>query len=455
MEEERQRASERITEGRTRVRVLMLGWEFPPFITGGLGTACHGLTQAMERLDMEILFLLPAAVDGVESERIAKGAGAGSSGRTAAAAMQESPGVAVRAVPGNVPDPYRSGWTRSAYGSDAARPKARVRTVSGKSRSVRLMGTGATGGYDGNLTARVRQYAQRCADLVADEPFDAIHAHDWVTFPAGMLLAARSGKPLIVHVHATEFDRSGESPNLEVYAIEYQGMHRAAAVIAVSHLTERTIVERYHVPPHKVRVAHNGVAHNASTGAKPLRGGDEKTVLFLGRLTAQKGPEYFVEAAARVLSKLENVRFVIAGWGDLAPRVIEKVAAMGLGHKVFFAGFVQGRQLDLAYNTADVYVMPSVSEPFGLTALEAIQHGVPIIISKTSGVGEVINRGALRVDFWDTREMANKIIAVLKSPVLAEELRCNGRNEIRALTWDAAAQKCIEVYQEAIRQGGS
>jgi glycogen synthase len=436
------------------VRVLMLGWEFPPFITGGLGTACHGLTQAMERLEMEILFLLPAAVDGIKSERISKKARVSSSGCADAPVIQERSRVAVRTVPGNVPDPYRSGWARSAYGSGAVRPKAQARTVSGKSHSVRLMGTGAMGGYDGNLIARVWQYARRCADLVADEPFDAIHAHDWVTFPAGMLLAARSGKPLIVHVHATEFDRSGDSPNPDVYTIEYQGMHRAAAVIAVSHLTKRTIVERYHVAPDKVRVAHNGVAHNSSTGAKPLRRGDERTVLFLGRLTAQKGPEYFVEAAARVLSKLENVRFVIAGWGDLAPRVIEKVAVMGLGHKVFFAGFLQGRQLDVAYNMADVYVMPSVSEPFGLTALEAIQHGVPVIISKTSGVGEVINRGALRVDFWDTRQMANKIIAVLRSPILADELRQNGHNEIRALTWDAAAQKCIDVYRETIRQGG-
>jgi glycogen(starch) synthase len=436
------------------VRVLMLGWEFPPFITGGLGTACHGLTQAMERLAMDILFLLPAAVDGIESERLSKEAGASPPGCAVGSGIRERPRVVVQTVPGHVPDPYRAGSIRSAYASEAVQPMARTQAAFCKSRSVRLMGTGAMGGYDGDLVARVWQYAHRCAEMVKEESFDAIHAHDWVTFPAGMLLASQFGKPLVVQVHATEFDRSGESPNPDVYNVEYQGMHRAAAVIAVSHLTERIIVERYDVAPHKVRVVHNGVAHNPSAVAGPSRRGDQKTVLFLGRLTAQKGPEYFVDAAAAVLSKLDNVRFVIAGWGDMAPRVIEKVAVMGLGQKVFFAGFLQGRQLDLAYDMADVYVMPSVSEPFGLTALEAIQHGVPVIISKTSGVSEVISRGALRVDFWDIRQMANKIVAVLKSPVLADEMRRNGSNEIRALTWDAAAQKCVNVYREVLREGG-
>jgi len=226
---------------------------------------------------MEILFLLPTEVEGIESKRISKEAGAIPSGLTVASGIYKSPRVLLQTVPGNVPDPYRAGSIRSAYASDARQLMAKARVAFCKPRRlVQLMGTGAMGGYDGNLIARVWQYAQHCASMVKEEPFDTIHAHDWVTYPAGMFIAAQTGKPLIVHVHATEFDRSGESPNPEVYNIEYQGMHQAAAVITVSHLTERIIVDRYNIAPHKVRVAHNGVAHNPYAVTTPVRQGNQK-----------------------------------------------------------------------------------------------------------------------------------------------------------------------------------
>jgi len=371
----------------------MLGWEFPPFITGGLGTACYGLTQAMERLKTDILFLLPISTDSCAQFPAGEGAAAdrvfASEGKTTARH------VTLQRVPSDVPDPYHSGV---AQRSEFARNYS----------SIRLLGTGAVGGYDGDLVARVWDYASRCAD------------------------------------------RSGTSPNRAVFEIEQQGVQAAAAVIAVSQLTKRIIVQRYGVPDEKVRVVYNGVAAQSLLPAKTPERSDEKIVLFLGRITMQKGPEYFVDAAATVLERMKNVKFVIAGWGDMAPRVVEKVAAMGLGNKVFFTGFLVGDQVQRAFRMADVYVMPSVSEPFGLTALEAIQQGTPVILSKTSGVGEVITRGALKVDFWDVDELANKIVAVLQRRELSDELRRGGSSEIRSLTWDAAAEACIEMYKEVL-----
>jgi glycosyltransferase involved in cell wall biosynthesis len=389
----------------------------------------------MERLKTEILFLLPIATEGSATNLVRQDAAPGNPfafrGKTTARY------VALKRVPSEVPNPYNSGDAeRSAFAD--------------RSSSLRVLGTGATGGYDGDLVSRVWDYAARCAALVEDEPFDVIHAHDWVTFPAGMMIATQSSKPLIVQVHATEFDRSGEHPNPAVYEIERQGMEMAAGVIAVSGLTKSILVQRYGVPAHKVRVVYNGVIPKGRVPDSASKRSDEKIVLFLGRITLQKGPEYFVRAAKAVLEKVENVKFVVAGWGDMAPRIVEKVAAMGLGHKVFFTGFLVGEQVQQAFRMADVYVMPSVSEPFGLTALEAIQQGTPVILSKTSGVGEVIDRGALKVDFWDVNELANKIVAVLKRRELSDELRRRGRNEIRSLTWDAAARQCIRMYKEVL-----
>ena len=278
-----------------------------------------------------------------------------------------------------------------------------------------------------------------------------IHAHDWVTFPAAVALAAELQKPLIVHIHATEYDRSGEYINDEVCEIERQGIQAASAVIAVSHFTAGILADRYGVPCDKIRVVYNGIDQR-QIAPRPYNRRREATVLFMGRITYQKGPEFFVRAAEQVLKKSSNVRFVMAGWGDLAPGIIEMVAARKLGTKIHFTGFLRGDQVDNAYRMSDLYVMPSVSEPFGLTALEAIQYRLPVILSKTTGVGEVLRDGALKIDFWDVNKMADQIVSVLKNPTLAESLSTNALNEIRNLTWDAAARKCLSVYNEVSRQ---
>jgi glycosyltransferase involved in cell wall biosynthesis len=373
----------------------------------------------MERLDLDIVMLLPTN----SQDMNAAAAGFHGSG--------PPPGnlthVVFRIIPYELPDPYH------------------------KRRPIRVFGTGQAGGYDGNLIDRVYEYARRCTELVKTSTFDVIHAHDWVTFPAAVALSAALGKPLVVHIHATEFDRSPEHINRVVYDIERQGTEAASAVIAVSYYTAGILAGRYGVPLSKIHVVHNGI-NPREVAARPSSRRSGPVVLFLGRITSQKGPEYFVRAAEQVLHKCDNVKFVMAGWGDLAPDIIENVAARQLGSKILFTGFLRGGQVDRAYRMSDLYVMPSVSEPFGLTALEAVQHGLPVIISKSAGVGEVLCNGALKVDFWDVNKMAEHIVEILSDPLLAGRLRNSATDEIRELTWDAAARKCLAVYNAVSRQ---
>ena len=423
------------------MRVLMLSWEFPPYISGGLGTACQGLVTALERMDVEVLLVLPQAV----------GYGTLQAGHWPQAVVRPLP---VTTVPAGVSDAYGSHGLHDRCGA-ANHGRSPVTTRSSQFAQAmvqpRILGCGIEGGYDGNLHDKIFSYAQRCAALIPQEAFDVIHAHDWITFPAGMQLAELSGKPLVLHFHSTEFDRSGDGVNEAIYEMEKAGIDAAAAVIAVSHLTRQILVERYGAASEKVRVVHNGIDLDPASVAAPRANDEPKTVLFLGRMTRQKGPEYFLAAAARVLRQLPTVRFVMAGWGDLAPRIVEQTAAMGLGQRVFFAGFLRGADVDRAFRMADVYVMPSVSEPFGMTALEAIRNGTPVIISNTAGVAEVLSAGVLKADFWDIEKLAEHIQTVLCSRQVADRLRRSAALEAARLPWSKAAGKCRRIYQESTR----
>ena len=272
-----------------------------------------------------------------------------------------------------------------------------------------------------------------------------------MTFAAGMAVAGLKGVPLVVHVHSTEFDRSGMHIDQRIYDVERRGMHAAMKVIAVSSLTKNLITHHYGVDEKKVEVIYNAIESNGNgfDEEKYAIHNDEKIVLFLGRITMQKGPEYFLAAAKKVLEVMDNVKFVMAGSGDLTRRTIEMAASMGIGHKVLFTGFLRGPDVDKVFKMADLYVMPSVSEPFGIAPLEAMAHGKPVIISKQSGVSEVLNH-ALKVDFWDVNEMANKIIAVLRHPPLASTLQQHGSFEVRRMSWSDAAQACVGVYEQAV-----
>jgi len=262
-----------------------------------------------------------------------------------------------------------------------------------------------------------------------------------------------TGKPLVVHIHSTEFDRSGENVNQMVYDIERQGLHYADRVIAVSHFTRNMVLSRYSVDSEKVSVVYNAIERNGSfvnnNAGRVTVKSDEKIVLFLGRITMQKGPEYFLAAAKKVLEIMDDVKFVIAGSGDMIRRTIEMAAEMGIGHKVLFTGFLRGDDVDKIFRMADVFVMPSVSEPFGLVPLEALRNDVPVIISKQSGVSEVLNH-VLKVDFWDIDEMANKIVAVLRHRPLGATLREHGNFEVRKLSWQDSARQCMDIYDSLI-----
>lgn len=301
-----------------------------------------------------------------------------------------------------------------------------------------------------DLIAETERYARMVVAMVRHQRYDVIHAHDWLTFPAAIAAANALGIPFVAHVHSTEFDRAGSGVSQRIYDIERAGMHAADRVIAVSQFTKSIITRRYTIDANKIDVVHNGIERDAIQPAPGTRlDTQEKIVLFLGRITVQKGPEYFLAAARRVLSKMPNVRFVLAGAGDMSLKMIELANSMGIGKQVLFTGFLKGDDVERIFRMADCYVMPSVSEPFGIAALEAISHDVPVIISKTSGASEVL-RHVLKVDFWDIDDMANKILAVLRYPPLANTLREHGTMELRRLTWEDAAAACELAYRKAI-----
>jgi glycogen(starch) synthase len=295
----------------------------------------------------------------------------------------------------------------------------------------------------------VRSYARKVREIASREAFDIVHAHDWMTYPAGIVAAHSASKPLVVHVYSTEFDRSGQHVNQRVYDIERAGMQRAVAILTVSNYTKNVVTKHYGVSSVKVHVAYNGVEHgDREQYENPLRREDQ-IVLFLGRVTMQKGPEYFLAAAKRVLEKMERVKFIMAGGGDMLHRSIELAAQPGIGHKVLFTRFLRGKDVDNAYRMADLYVMPSVSEPFGIAPLEALRQGVPVLISKQSGVAEVLAH-ALKVDFWDIDQMANKIIATLRYAPLRQTLRTNGQAEVCQLRWENTAATVLHIYERVL-----
>jgi glycogen(starch) synthase len=426
------------------MKVFMLGWEFPPFISGGLGTACYGLTKALDQMGVQITFVLPTVVQSQYATHVRL--------ITPTTQQSDSPGKVQHlknVVFRTISSPLQPYSTANDYQKKIEESLSRMRASRGSIDKDKFAGKLD---YSGDMYNEVQRYAELAVRLAANEEFDVIHAHDWMTYPAGAAVARATGKPLVVHVHSTEFDRSGEHVNQMIYDIERMGMHVADRVIAVSYLTRSIVISRYGISGDKVEVVYNGVERNGnsnlSVGNTTIKK-DEKIVLFLGRITMQKGPDYFLRAAKKVLEKYENVRFVMAGSGDLMHRAVEMAAELGIGSKVLFTGFLRGEDVNKIFKMADLYVMPSVSEPFGIAPLEALDNDVPIIISKQSGVSEVITH-ALKVDFWDVDEIANKIVAVLKYPPLGVMLRSHGNYEVRKLQWRDSAARCAKIYEEAL-----
>lgn len=410
-------------------KVLMFGWEYPPHHSGGLGVACKGLVHALVDNEVHVCFVLPKTIP-LDETRI----------------------------------PIRFADKQLLIGKSSALLTRLARELQNPYISYieyeeKLALFLKKGGkmVPRNLFDQVEHYGALVEDLFKEESFhdvDVIHAHDWLCFPAGIEAKKISGKPLIVHVHATEFDRSGgNSVNQRVYDKEREGMHKADHVIAVSELTRKIIIDKYGVDPTKVSVVHNG---NAITPKKPttrfkalyeLRKQGKKIVLFAGRITIQKGVDYFVHAAKKVLDYEKDVHFVVAGSGDMEGQIINLTTALGINNNFIFTGYYKVEEQQELFSAADVVVMPSVSEPFGIIPLESMSAGTPVIISKQSGVSEVVSH-ALKVDFWDTEEIANKILAIIRHPPLQQTLSHEGGKQSKEITWDKAAKKTKTIYNK-------
>ena len=394
-----------------KLKVLMFGWEFPPHNQGGLGTACEGFVKGLTNQDAKVTMVLPRHQEtNIEWCKIV------------------SPNF--KLVPVN--SSLQAYHTSESY--------------------CNYFGKSANSLYGENLLTEVHRYATAVEFLVKEfnEEFDVIHAHDWLTYLAGVKAKEILGIPLVVHIHSTEFDRTGgSSVNSEVFDIETYGMKAADKVIAVSNFTKNKVIDYYGINPEKIEVVHNAVEFNNHNFHSEKDKNNNPLVLFLGRITLQKGPDYFLKAAKKVLQYNENVTFVYAGNGDMMERMINDVAQAGLGDKILFTGFLRGREVDRMYQKADLYVMPSVSEPFGITPLEAMRNNIPTIISKQSGVSEVVSH-CMKVDFWDIDEMANKIIAVIEHKPLASCLSQNANKEVHKFNWNKPAKKCLNIYNDLL-----
>ena len=423
------------------VRVLMFGWEFPPHISGGLGTACLGIAQGLAKNDVEVLFVMPKA-SGDEDASAAKIINASDVEMLQNTEKIEDfwKHINFMEIGSNlVPylDPETFARERDAY----------LKAGENRERISYHNKFQFSGKYGANLMEEVYRYALVAGTVAKNYDFDVIHAHDWLTYSAGMIAKQLSGKPLIVHVHATEYDRGGEyNRNTLVYDIEKRGMEAADVVVTVSNWTRNIVIEKYGIAPEKVITVHNAVDFKTDAVEKEERGIKDKIVTFLGRITLQKGPEYFVEAAAKVLKRVPNARFVMAGSGEKMNPLVRRVAQLGLGTRFHFTGFLRGNDVQRMFRYSDVYVMPSVSEPFGISPLEAMRSGVPTIISKQSGVAEVLDH-AIKVDYWDIDALADAIFGVLTYPALSNHMQREGYNEVNELKWENASLKLKQIYQ--------
>ena len=416
-----------IAQARQKLRVLMFGWEFPPFNSGGLGVACLGLTRSLANKDLDLVFVMPKRLpDAVPFAKMVS------------AQIDQAPAGDGHTITCTVAD-YSINSPVTPYVSSGvyADNKDGLRYEDG------------TPVYGADLVSEARRYAKLGGAIAAREPHDLIYAHDWLSFGAGKEAKRVSRKPFIAHVHSTEFDRTGgDTIDQRVYDLERAGMHAADRIVAVSGRTKRSVVDRYGVPEDKVHVVWNGIDETTAPTPDPatparlsaLKKAGYKIVLFLGRITIQKGPDYFVRAARRVIDRDPNVLFILAGSGDMEQQMMHLAASLGIADKMLFPGFLRGHDQHEAYALADLFVMPSVSEPFGLAALEAMRIGTPVIVSKQSGVSEAVE-SALKVDFWDVEKMADLMLSVLESPALREDLSRKGAAEAATLTWDRSAEE--------------
>lgn len=418
------------------MRILTLTWEFPPRITGGLSMACYGIVKALLKKGVEVDLILPV------HERV-----------YFPLRKEEDADVLPASPPGSeefFPHDEKKKilkWIEEI--PSAYRARRRISEVEWIERGIspdEMMRFLLDVLHDGNLFDDVREFTLSAVEISKHLRFDLIHAHDWLAYPAGMMIKKLSRKPLVTHIHATEFDRAGGPGDRRIHDIEYIGMNYADRVVAVSHHTAREVVERYRVDPSKIRVVHNAFVISS---ARRERIFDEVTVVFVGRITLQKGPDYFIEVARRVIEKTKNVRFIIAGRGDMERMVMERASSWGLGTRILFSGFLNREEVARLFSAADIFVMPSVAEPFGIAALEAMSMGAVAIVAKNSGVAEITHT-TYKVDFWDVEKMAQIIVDLVNHPETLKEISKKSMEEARRLRWEDQVEKLIGVYSELL-----
>lgn len=428
-------------------KVFMIGWEYPPHNSGGLGVACKGLTHALASNDTDIHFSLPyEAKHDVSHMNIHN-------------CVHENWKTPLYDKFGNIISescncdvPPFFAYSQEAHDFDAHETQVfSPETFSNTGYSFDLAKLRKLS--NSQVAKQVSEYAEAVGSVghKKQEDFEVIHAHDWMSFPAGQELRKRTGKPLVTHVHSTEFDRSGLSNgNPYITAIEYEGMHQADHVIAVSHYTKRLLEQKYGVDPQKISVVHNGIADlRVPADPGPHHFASKRPVIvFMGRLTIQKGVSYFLDLAHAVLKKIPQALFVVAGHGDMYQELLLRTADNGLSASVVFSGFVRNKQRRKLLDRADVFVMPSISEPFGLVALEAAQRHTPVIVSKNAGVSEVLPH-AIALDFWDVNKMADSIVEIISDDTVAENLVKGQLKDLSKQTWHSSAQKVKDVYTRA------
>ena len=415
-----------------KLKILMLGWEFPPLKSGGLGTACYGLTRALVRLGAEVAFVLPRMVRSDMSEHL-------SVFMTDEVQLNQSE-IQFYEVD-SLLTPYLD---EESYARMFQKINEEIQLLGGKHTTHSL--------YGKNLLEEVHRFTVLAQKIAKTVSFDLIVCHDWMTFDAALAIKHQSGKPMVAHIHATERDRTGDHPNNLIFEIEKRGLQGADYVIANSNITMKNSHEQYGVPYHRMAPIHLAIDHEDAVIMEPVEKPiAEKLVSFVGRITLQKGPEYFIDTANLVLQHYPNVRFVMAGDGDQMHRMIDRAASLNIANRLLFTGFLNEHEVKKLFRMSDLYVMTSVAEPFGLTVLEALRQGTPCIVPKTAGVAEIL-QNVLKCDFWDVNELSNCILSVLRFNSMRQVLTNNAQEEVKHITWENTARKTLAAYEHVIKE---
>lgn len=438
------------------MKILMFTWEFPPLISGGLGMACYGMVKALLELGIKIDLVLPTReevyfplrevgdVDTLPAVFLDPQKHSMFKAKTFLNSIERMDFIGIN----ERPESYFQLAEIRRYAVSLKKEYWLSETVSLEEQDLWQQMTKNLIGEE-DLIRKVQEYTLRAERMAKLLDYDMIHAHDWLTYPAGMLARKISSKPLVVHIHATEFDRAGGPGDERIHKIEHAGMTYADKVIAVSKYTAQMIMSRYRIDTGKISIVHNAFTIPEDAVLSKERIFNGPVILFLGRITLQKGPDYFLDMAQRVLQTHPDARFIMAGTGDMSRKLLRRSASLRLKNRFLFTGFLNRKQVESVLRASDIYVLPSVSEPFGISPLEAMAYGITSIISKQSGVAEVVKH-AFKIDFWDVDLWVETINHLIEHPDYRAKMGIEGMREVNKIQWDEAADKIRQIYTSTL-----